>query len=416
MLASALTVVALVAADQTALQAAPRDSAPSRPSCGRGDSLEIRGEKGDFLQVYDHRREQAGYIRASQVRVQSLKPEAAPELLAVVRFLKETPGSEALGIAYAAAYLRAAPAEAIGAEVFDALGQMADRLARRASTRPGRTRRRGQCGPSGSGGRLRRDHDGLRARRPDPALRRRRAQRRVLALPASAVQKALAALALTRHECISPALTPVERYALDNWRADVLERVELGALPEVLRTYPPAPGQGGPAWPTSGRAGRKSAPRRCRKPPPRPSTHSPPSTRRNSWKPARPPRRRAAIQVGASRWAAAPGVCRSGKLSVVASAGEPGQTCIALVEARQERGRPSSPAAPTASYGPPRPRPRGRQRLSLRCEQRHTARWGGGGGAPRGRRRDPGLRGICGWVPGGRSAGSTGEVKVAGRY
>ncbi len=61
------------------------------------------------------------------------------------------------------------------------------------------------------------------------------AHRRVLALPASDSQKALAALALTRHECVAPGLTPVERFNLDNWRAEVLDRVETGKLPEVLK-------------------------------------------------------------------------------------------------------------------------------------------------------------------------------------
>nr|HPL80411.1 hypothetical protein [Burkholderiaceae bacterium] len=92
-------------------------------------------EKGDYLQVYDHRHERAGYIRATQVRRQSLKPEAAPELLSVVRFLRDTPGAESLGISYVAAFLSAAPAEAINGEIFDALGAMSDRLARRASSR-----------------------------------------------------------------------------------------------------------------------------------------------------------------------------------------------------------------------------------------------------------------------------------------
>ena len=59
--------------------------------------------------------------------------------------------------------------------------------------------------------------------------------RRVLALPASDLQKALAALALTRHDCVSPRLTPVERFALDNWRAEVLDRIETSQLPEVLK-------------------------------------------------------------------------------------------------------------------------------------------------------------------------------------
>jgi hypothetical protein len=64
----------------------------------------------------------------------------------VLRFLRDTPGQEALGIGYAAAYIRAASPETLrgpkGAEVLDALGTFADRLARRAtssaaSTKPG---------------------------------------------------------------------------------------------------------------------------------------------------------------------------------------------------------------------------------------------------------------------------------------
>ena len=56
------------------------------------------------------------------------------DLFAVVQFLRESPGDEALGIAYAAAYLQAAPAKAIGADAFDALGTLADQLAQRASS------------------------------------------------------------------------------------------------------------------------------------------------------------------------------------------------------------------------------------------------------------------------------------------
>src|SRR5256885_17236291 len=61
----------------------------------------------------------------------------SPALLAVLRFVQDTPGAEALGIGLAAAYLQAAPARTLagaeGAQAFDALGGFADRLARRAS-------------------------------------------------------------------------------------------------------------------------------------------------------------------------------------------------------------------------------------------------------------------------------------------
>src|SRR6185369_4621453 len=125
---------AIVVQDQVALRAAARDSAQQQAMLWQGDALEVRGQRQEFLQVYDHRRERAGFVRAAQVRIVPTQAEAAPDLLAVVRFLRDTPGAEALGIGYAAAYLKAAPANVIGAEPFDALGTMSERLARRAST------------------------------------------------------------------------------------------------------------------------------------------------------------------------------------------------------------------------------------------------------------------------------------------
>ena len=235
MLATALAVIAIVTQDQSALRAAPRDSAPQQAVLWQGDRLEIRGEKGDFLQVYDHRRERAGHIRSTQIRIQSLKPDAAPELLALVRFIKDTPGSEALGIGYTAAYLMVVPPDALNGEAFDALGTMAERLARRASARQNKAASdalaahlevAADYGISMQSfereGQVQLCYDG-------------EAHRRVLALPSTDHQKAQAALALTKHECVPPTLTPVERFAQDNWRAEVLDRVETRNLPEVIK-------------------------------------------------------------------------------------------------------------------------------------------------------------------------------------
>jgi len=44
----------------------------------QGDTLEVRGARMDYLQVYDHRRERAGYIRAGQVRGIGLEEADAP--------------------------------------------------------------------------------------------------------------------------------------------------------------------------------------------------------------------------------------------------------------------------------------------------------------------------------------------------
>ena len=94
---------AIVTQDRAVLRATPRDSGQEQAVLWQGETVEIRGERLDYLQIYDHRRERAGFVRASQVRRVELNPEAAPELLSVVRFLRDTAGNEALGIAFAAA-------------------------------------------------------------------------------------------------------------------------------------------------------------------------------------------------------------------------------------------------------------------------------------------------------------------------
>ena len=136
MLLSTLAALAIVTQDQAALRVSPRDSAQQQTVLTQGDALEIRGTRMDYLQVYDHRRERAGYVRATQVRPISTEAADAPDLLSVLRFVRDAPGQEALGIAYAAAYLKAAPVEAITAEPFDALGSMAVPVFRRSGGFP----------------------------------------------------------------------------------------------------------------------------------------------------------------------------------------------------------------------------------------------------------------------------------------
>jgi len=223
--------IAIVAQDRLPLRAAARESAQQHALLWAGESLEVRGRRLDYLQVYDHRRERAGFVLASAVRVLSAEPERADELLAVVRFLRELPGSEALGVGYVAAFLRAAPAERIDAEVFDALGSMADRLLRRASFNRTPTQDANLAAQvevlRGYGvGVLSFEHEGR-----IQLCYEGEAFRRVLALPATPAQQARAALALTRPQCIDPMLNPLARQAVDGWRAEVLDRVDLSELP-----------------------------------------------------------------------------------------------------------------------------------------------------------------------------------------
>jgi len=172
-------VAAIVTQDATPLRAAARQTAAQQTLLYAGDWLELRGERQGWLQVYDHRHERPGYVRPSQVRAFPVEEKSAGELAAVIDFVRDQPGAESLGIGLVALYLRAAPASAVGAEVFDALGGMAQRLAR----------------------------------------------------PASAAAKARAALGLTEPACVDPSLGTAERETLAVWQSDALAKVDASTLP-----------------------------------------------------------------------------------------------------------------------------------------------------------------------------------------
>ena len=226
--------LAIVTQDQVSLRASPRDSATQHALLTQGDTLEIRGERADYLQVYDHRRERAGFVRATHIRRTALTVDEASSLLSVMRFVKDTPGSESLGIAYTAAYLKAAPPNAIDAEPFDILGTLADRLAQRASSasKAQESMLNAQVEAASAygvrmksierDGRIRLCYDG-------------EAHRRVLALSADATARARAALSLTVNDCIDPALLPADRRRLDDWRLEVIESVRSAGLPDYLK-------------------------------------------------------------------------------------------------------------------------------------------------------------------------------------
>jgi hypothetical protein len=334
----------IVVTDAATLRAAPRDSAQQQAQLHQGDLLEIRGERLDYLQVYDHQRERGGYVRASQVRRTAMEAQDAPDLIAVVRFLRDAPGSESLGIAFAAAYLQAAPAETLrgpeGIEVLDALGAMADRLAHRASSGSGLSKS-AQAALSAhldvaahygivfrtqeQGGRIQVCYEGD-------------AFRRVLAMDATPVQKARAALALTRGECVFEPMQVDKRKPVDEWRADVLDRVEIAGLPGHVRAqvlmrrsqvwaaiaYERAR-LGGDAESAALRALAEFT-----------------SVNRNEvLETEQAVYNDTAMRVSASRWAAQP---RSAPIarrpSIVTVAGAPGETCVMLVDAKNDEHHP----------------------------------------------------------------------------
>lgn len=434
MLATALTVIAIVTQDQSALRASPRDSAPQQAMLWQGDSLEIRGEKGDYLQVYDHRHERAGYVRATQVRVQPLKEENAPELIAVVRFLRDTPGAESLGISYATAFLAAAPAKAIDAEVFDALGSMAERLAQRASSTQG---------PQSSAKTNAHldvvSFNGVKMQSFEKNEQVRmcydgEAFRRVMALPASPVQKANAALSLTRHDCISPDMTPTERFATDNWRAEVLERVDTKNLPEVTKNRIAMRKAG--VW-------ASLAFQTARRP--EFSSNQIQATGNeainqlalvNKSELAESDRSiytDAATRVGASRWAALPNAptapAKPGTLSIVTSQGQPGETCVHLVDDKHTE---KNPLFTRCTYGivwqASATVNRNGSALALAVQpldtwremwvfQNTSGKWAVDVVPPGVEESgQPGYVEFAGWVPGNKEVLAAREVKTQGRY
>ncbi len=358
--AAGATMLALVTQDQTALRAAPSGTAASHAQLWQGDLLEVRGHRLDHLQVYDHRRERAGYVRTSQVRVVGTVPAEAPQLLAVLRFLRDTPGAEALGIAYVAAYLKAAPAGQITAEPFDALGTMAERLAQRASTRAANNTAVNahlevvalygvKFNSYEQPGSVQLCYDGA-AFAQVLALARAAATGQIAAASAAPgaapaatpEQRARAMLALTRHDCIDPALGVRQRQALNRWRADLLDQFEphaaaqLNGLDKARLHLRRAGVWAAVAFDQSrrGDATQASAQRAL--------DELAAVNKAELADDDATPYVDAAIRVGAVRWAASPLAAAPphGRLHVQLRAGEPGQTCVQLVAATHSAGKP----------------------------------------------------------------------------
>ena len=349
--------IAIVVGDQTPLRPAPRDSAKPHALLWQGEALEVRGERMDYLQVYDHRLERGGFVSARSVRRVSTEEASAPGLLAVIRFLRETPGSEALGVAYSALYIQAASPQVLrgadGAEALDALGTFAERLARRASSGSASTRT-AQAALSGhlevamSYGvgftSLERDSRVLICYDGD-------AFHRLVDLGrGDALQRAHAVLSLTRADCIDGDLKPNERRAADEARAELLEAVDVSDLPLYVRNRVHmrraavwnslafhSARRGEPAQSAAARALQELA---------RVDKHELTDEDQRTYADA-------AMRVNASRWAALPAkpsapASKGERPRLVLAKGQPGETCVLLVDAKHE---PGNELAKRCTYG-----------------------------------------------------------------
>jgi hypothetical protein len=147
---------------------------------------------------------------------------------------------------------------------------------------------------------------------------------------ASAEQRARAALALTRNDCVDPALRPNERAALDRTRAILLDRVDsvqFAQLHEMSKNRLHLRRAG--VWSAiafersrAGEAPTSAAQR---------AIDELAAVSKNELADEDlPDYAEAAVRVGASRWAALPAVPVQARLSVGTEPGEPGQTCVLL--------------------------------------------------------------------------------------
>ena len=334
--------LAIVTQDHASLRAAPQASSPELTRLSQGELLEIRGQSPGYLKVYDYHLERGGYVRSDAAHTVALTPADAPELLAILRFLRDTPGFETLGISYGAAYLRAAPASAPISEPCDAIARMAERLADQASggTRVAEATAHlvlvQQFGVHTHtferNGQARVCYDG-------------ELYRRVLALPASsAEQRANAALGLTRPECADPDLSALLRASLDADHAGVLEGIPRGGLAPLTAARLNL--RRAVVWATvtyeQARAGTSSASSAGR------ALDALSEVRADDLgADHRAEYSDALVRVSAIRWAAAPATSQAGPLVLTTAPGAPGQTCLTLAA----RDRPDVRLAGRCTYG-----------------------------------------------------------------
>lgn len=217
----------LVLQEGAALRIAPKDGSPEQARLTRGEALELRGERLDWLQVWDYRRERGGFVRRSQLLQ---LPSDRQALRAQLQLALPQEGQEGLALALGSAFVQAAPAaelsSAAGAEVLDAIGQLGQRIAASSGARraglldvAARYGLRFEAFEQGDGSvKLCDAGDAYRA---------------LLKLPAATpAAKARAALALTQPDCRPTTLSSSQRLASDEARAALLQQAPLQGLPQ----------------------------------------------------------------------------------------------------------------------------------------------------------------------------------------
>ena len=194
-----------------------------------------RRKRAVALSCNHHRRERPGHARASVVHVWRPDESSGPALAAVVTFLRDMPGMEALGISHAVLYRKLVPQEHWDPSVIYAQGVMTVRLARRTMAKVPALSAEQQS--------LAQDLEtvttlGIRMV-PRDALDTTQgalcddgeALRTRLTLEGDPVEEGMAAWLLTDDRCVPESVSPARLFEYQRWRADVLSTVPSAGLP-----------------------------------------------------------------------------------------------------------------------------------------------------------------------------------------
>jgi hypothetical protein len=328
MLPLALTA-AVVVGDHVALRAQAERTSPQQAVLWKGDWLEVRGDKRGWVKVWDHRHERGGWVLARNVKAIPLEERSAPAVRAVVEFLRDTPGQESLGIAYAAIYLKVAPKGTIDAPLLISIGAMADRLAHRASTAVNDPSAAEQLEVARSWGIV---LDSIE--QPDGAhiCYDGAAFHGGLALGPGPADAATAVLALTEPGCEPQGLGVTARVARDEARLALLERVDPvlvgGPVGDQLRIRR-AEIAAQLAWSDARRGDLPAAAKRADEA----FTMLARVDKEELAEDDAPAYAAAAVGVAASRWAVLPEVPVTG-LALKLTDGEAGETCVSVVPSK----------------------------------------------------------------------------------
>jgi hypothetical protein len=162
---------------------------------------------------------------------------------------------------------------------------------------------------------------------------------------ATAEQRAHAALGLTRPDCIDPNLGPLLRAAFDDERVELLDRIDAGGLSAMTKSRLHARRAG--AWAAVAfnqarkREASDAAAQRALAELLAVQVNDLGEDRQSEYVDA-------VLRVSAVRWAAAAPVTQTGALRLSATPGDPGQTCVALENARLRR---AAPLVQRCTYG-----------------------------------------------------------------